>query len=424
MGILCLGLSHHTAPLALLERVSFSPEAMDAFLGTLTGRSQVDEAFGLSTCNRTEFYLSAPAIANALGFLLSRLHDERGVDLRPESKQAYFYAEDAAIRHLFRVACGVDSLIVGENEILGQMPKAREAAADSGYVRSVLDPVLLRAIDVGRRVRRTTSISKGNVSVASVAATLAARHFPDIAEKSAVVLGAGETAEQASRHLAERGLTRITIASRTYERARDLAHLVSARESALEQISELLTDADIVLCATSAPHFIITESMVRNVMQQRSLRPMLLLDLSVPRNVEPSVSAVPLVTVHSMESMSQIAEENRQQREAQVEQVEEIIDDEITNFRGIESSRDTSQLVAALHKRIENVRRGHVERYGHFFDEPHRGHLESFTSGLMRSFLHELVTNLRELDLETDEGRHRFQIVQELFNIGPDDGGD
>ncbi len=328
------------------------------------------------------------------------------------------------MRHLFRVACGVDSLIVGENEILGQMRKAREAAADAGYVDSVLDPILLRALDVGRRVRRTTAISKGNVSVASVAATLAARHFPDIAEKSAVVLGAGETAELASRHLADRGLTRITIANRTYERAKDLAHLVGARETAFEQIGEALADSDIVLCATGAPHFIINEPMVRTAMERRGGMRLLLLDLSVPRNVDPSVAAIDGVTVYSMESLTQIAEENRLQREAQVERVERVIDEEIDAFRRAEISRDTSRFVAALHRRTERVRRGHLDRYGHFFDDPHRDHLESFTAGLMRSFLHELVSNLRTLDLETDEGRHRFQVAQELFNITPDDGGD
>jgi glutamyl-tRNA reductase len=424
MAILCLGLNHRTAPLSLLERVSFSSEGMDAFLGTLIGRPQISEAFGLSTCNRTEFYLTSNEVHSALATLLSRLHDERGVDLRPENRQTYFFADDAAMRHLFRVACGVDSLIVGENEILGQMRKAREAAADAGYVGTELDPILLRALDVGRRVRTTTAISKGNVSVASVAATLAARHFPDIAEKSAVVLGAGETAELASRQLAERGLTRITIANRTYERAKDLAHLVGARETAFEQIGEALTGADIVLCATGAPHYIINTAMLTATMQRRGDRPVLLLDLSVPRNVDPAVAEIPGVTVHSMESMSAIAEENRLQREAQVERVEEMISEEITAFRRAEMTRDTSRFVAALHRRTEQVRRGHINRYGHNFDENHRTHLDSFTSGLMRSFLHELVTNLRTLDLETDEGRHRFQVAQELFNITPDDGGD
>lgn len=424
MAILCLGLSYRTAPLSLLERVNFSSEGMDAFLGTLSGRAEIDEAFGLSTCNRTEFYLSAPQVHEALALLLTRVHDERGVDLRPEHKQTYFFADDAAMRHLFRVACGVDSLIVGENEILGQMRKAREAAADAGYVGSVLDPILLRALDVGRRVRSTTSISKGNVSVASVAATLAARHFPDIAEKSAVVLGAGETAELASRQLAERGLTRITIANRTYERAKDLAHLVGARETAFEQIGEALAGADIVLCATGAPHYIINEPMVRTAMQRRNGQALLLMDLSVPRNVDPAVSALPGVAVYSMDSMAQIAEENRLAREAQVERVETVIDEEVLAFRRAELSRDTSRFVAALHRRTEQVRRGHLQRYGRYFDEQHREHLESFTSGLMRSFLHELVSNLRTLDLETDEGRHRFQVAQELFNITPDDGGD
>lgn len=424
MGLLCFGLSHRTAPFALLERVSFGSERMDAFLASLCSYAEVEEAYGLSTCNRTEFYIAAGNVNAALGTLLARLHDERGVDLRPESKHTYFFAEDAAIRHLFRVACGVDSLIVGENEILGQLRKSREAAADAGHVGQALDPLLLRALDVGRRVRQTTAISRGNVSVASVAATLAARYFGELSQKTAVVLGAGDTAELAAKNLAERGLTRLTFANRTYERARELAHAMGARQAAFDEIENALQDADIVVCATGAPHFIVSLEMVRAAMRHRPERPLLLLDVSVPRNVDPAVTGIEAVRLESVETLTAIAEENRLHRESQIARVEELIELETARFQTDETCRDTSRVVAALHRRVEQVRQAHLTRYGHFFDSEHRPHLDTFTSGLARSFLHELVCNLRTLDLETDEGRQRLRVAQELFNLQPDDGGD
>lgn len=424
MTVISFGVNHKSAPLSLLERVSFSTDAMDAFLRSLRANGGVREAFGLSTCNRTEFVLAANNAHEALSTLLARLHDVKGIDLRPEADSTYFFAEDAAVRHLFRVACGIDSLVIGENEILGQLRRAREAASDAGHISELLDPMLLRAIDVGRRARQTTSISRGNVSVASVAATLAVRCLGDLTERNGVVLGAGETAEAAAFQLTERGLKNLTIANRTYERAHLLANAVGAREAAMEQIGQLLMQADVVVCATGAPHYIISKPMVEAAMAARGGNPLMLLDVSVPRNVDPACADIGNVHVYSLEHLTQLAEENKQQREEQVREVDELIELELDSYRTGRMSQDTLRFVAALHRRVESVRRDHVARHGRHFDDSARQHLELFSSGLTRSVLHELVENLRGLNLETAEGRHRFQIAQELFNLTPDDGGD
>lgn len=424
MTVIGFGLNHKSAPLALLERVTFTADAMDAFLGGLRSTGKIREAFGLSTCNRTEFLLVASNAHEALTVLLQRLHDVKGLDLRPDAGHTFFYAEDSAIRHIFRVASGIDSLVIGENEILGQLRRAREAASDAGHISEILEPMLLRAIDVGRRVRTATSISRGNVSVASVAATLAARLLGDLSDKEGVVLGAGETAEAAAFQLTERGLKNLTIANRTYERAHSLANAVGAREAALEEIGKVLVQADVVVCATGAPHYIITTPMVQATMAARSQRPLLFLDVSVPRNVDPAAGTVEAVHVYSLEHLTQLADENRSQRELQVREVDAIIEQELESYKSIRTARDTTRLVAALHRRIERVRQDHITRHGHHFDNIHRDHLDLFSSGLTRSLLHELVENLRSLNLDTPEGRHRFQIAQELFNVTPDDGGD
>ncbi len=424
MTVIGFGLNHKSAPLSLLERVSFGADGMDAFLASLRATGNVREAFGLSTCNRTEFLLLAGNAHEALTGLLSRMHDVKGIDLRAEAEHTFFYAEDEAIRHIFKVACGIDSLVIGENEILGQLRRAREAASDAAHIGEVLEPMLLRAIDVGRRARQATSISRGNVSVASVAATLALRHLDDLSDKEGVVLGAGETAEAAAFQLRERGLKNLTIANRTYQKAHMLANVLGAREAALEEVGRILLETDIVVCATGAPHYIITTPMVQATMAARAQRPLLFLDVSVPRNVDPAVGSIDNVHVYSLEHLNQLAEENRTQREEQVKEVSVLVDQELDAYTSARCSLDTHRFVGALHRRVEKVRQDHIARHGHHFDKAHLDHLEMFSSGLTRSLLHELVENVRAINLETAEGRHRFQIAQELFNVAPDDGGD
>jgi len=424
MTVICFGLNHKSAPFSLLERVSFTADSMDSFLGSLRSTGRISEAFGLSTCNRTEFLLVAENSNQALRALLDRLYDTKGIDFRKDADHTFFFAEEGAIRHVFRVACGIDSLVIGENEILGQLRRARESASDSGHISEVLEPMLLRAIDVGRRARQATAISRGNVSVASVAATLACRFLGDLSEKEGVVLGAGETAEAAAFQLKERGLKNLTIANRTYDKAHILANILGAREAAMEDIGRVLVEADVVVCATGAPHYIITQPMMQATMAARSQQPLLFLDVSVPRNVEPSVGDIENVHVYSLEDLNQLAEENKLQRETQVREVDAIIEQELAAYESSRSSADIGRFVSALHKRVEQVRKDHITRHGHHFSETHQDHLDLFSSGLTRSLMHELVANLRTLNLETAEGRHTLQIAQELFNIQPDDGGD
>lgn len=419
MSFFCFGLSHRTANLSLLESVSFSPGDMGAFLASLRADENIREAFGLSTCNRTEFLIVADNSHDALTWLLRRLFEVKGVDLRGDGAGCtFFYAEEMAVRHIFRVACGVESLVIGENEILGQLRRAREAAADAGHIGESLDSLLLRAIDVGRRVRQNTGISRGNVSVSSVAATLAERRLEDLSGCSGVVLGAGETAEVAAYQLKERGLGRLTIVNRTDERAAQLATAVGAHVAGFGQLETLLSQADVVVCATGAPDYVVGVSMVKSARSHRGKNGLLFLDVSVPRNVDPAVGTIEGVDVYSLEDLTQLAEENRAAREAQVVEVEKIIETELDAYRVMRSSMDTSRLVSELYHRIERVRRDHLARHGHRLDGVDEERLDLFSSSLTRSLLHEFVENIRSLDLATREGRERFEIARELFNLG------
>jgi glutamyl-tRNA reductase len=418
MTIIGFGLNHKTAPLALLERVSFTQDAMNDFLGSLCTGDVVTEAFGLSTCNRSEFILSTTDVDRGLGLLLARLQERKKVDLATQPEHTFFYTDEVAIRHVFEVACGIDSLVVGENEILGQLRRAREAASDGGFIGEVLDPLLLRAIDVGRRARHSTAISRGNVSVASVAATLAIRTLGDLAGKKGIILGAGKTAEAAAIQMSERGLKDLTIANRSFERAHMVANSLGARQASLQQVGEMLLDADVMVCATGAPHFVITVPMVSWAMSSRPQRALVLLDVSVPRNIDPAVGELPGVHLYSLEDLTQLAEENRAQREKQVVEVNHLIEEEIAAWDEMRQTSDSAELVAALHRQMEQVRRTYVGRHEHHFPESEHVQLEMFSAGLTRKLFHELVENLRGLNLDTFEGQRRYEFARELLNMG------
>lgn len=418
MTVLGFGLNHKTAPFALLESVCFAPDAINHFLDKLTATDAVDEAFGLSTCNRTEFLVATSDPQAALDLLIDLIRQEKGVDLRAHSGKTFLQQDEAALRHLFQIACGIDSLVVGEYEILGQLRRAREAASDAGHINAVLDPLLLRAIDVGRRARHATAISRGNVSVASVAATLAMRILGDLSAKTGIVLGAGKTAEAAAFQLTERGLQNLTIVNRTYERAHQVAATVGANDASLDDLADLLQKSDIVICATGAEEFVISRQMLEQTSDSRSGQPMLLLDLSVPRNIDPDGAHLPGIHLHSLQDLTQLADENRAQREAQMREVDELIQQEMETWNGLRDAASSMQLIAALHRQLEQVRRDYVAKQRDHFSPEDQDDLELFSAGLTRALLHDLVQNLRDIKLDTQEGRQRYEIARELLTVG------
>jgi glutamyl-tRNA reductase len=235
------------------------------------------------------------------------------------------------------------------------------------------------------------------------------------------VLGAGKTAEAAAMQMSERGLKDLTIANRTFEHAHQVACAVGAKEASLHELDSLLREADVLVCATAGQEFVITAPMVEQAMSERADKPIMLLDVSVPRNIDPAVGTIAGVHLYSLEDLSQLAEENRLQREAQTMAVQRLIDEEIATWHGLRQSSDSGRLVAALHRRMDKVRREYVERNSHHFAESEQPQLEVFSAGLTRNLFHELVENLRGLDIGTAEGKRRYEVARELLNMDGDE---
>ena len=421
MSITCFGLSHQTAPLSLLEKVSMNGEQLLDVISDVREEPRFREFAGLSTCNRTEFYFVSDDPNKARGLLLEKLRRHRP-STNPEElhHHSYTHKQDRAATHLFRVAAGMDSLIVGEAQILGQLRRSYEMALNARSVGGMLNNLMLRAINFGRRVRTETGIGKGNVSVASVALTLAKEAFPDISQKTLMVMGAGETGQLSARQFVKEGIGKLIVLNRTVEHARAFTEQLGGQVIGVDGIEYGLEASDIVVCAVGAPHYIINPEGLSRIMARRDGRPLILVDLSMPRNIDPEVVKLPGVTLHAMENLEAIAGKNRQSREAEMAHVEGLIGEEIEKFMRWTHSAAASQLIASIRRRVGEMQAAHLDRYCGNLAEEERQRIARFSDSLLRSVLHDVTTNIRSIDLETESGAKDYELICRLFNVTPE----
>lgn len=416
--VLALGVSHKTAPVELRERLALPAGQAAAVLGELVAGPDVDEAAAISTCNRTEVYLVAedPVAAEtaALGMLA------RGADIRPTELAPAIYALrncDAA-RHLYRVSAGLESMIVGEAEVLGQVKRAYEGALDAGATGPLLNRLFRAAIATGKRVRTETAIGERHLSISSVAVSLAGEVLGDLAERRVVVLGAGETSELAARALHERGVETIFIANRRRDRALALAARFGGEALRLEHLPDELARADIVVAATSSPHPIITAEELAEVMRKRAGRPLLAVDLAVPRDVEAECRDLPGVTLRDIDDLETVVRRNRSVREAEAERAAQVVEEEIQEFAGWLGSLDVLPTISALQARGQAIASGVVEENSGRWQSASPKDLER-TAAIARTvatrLLHEPTLHLRR---RHDGGAHgRIELLRELFGL-------
>lgn len=416
MNWVVFGINHVNAPLAIREALYLPAEAMRAFLAAHRRSHPADEMIGLCTCNRTEFYLVAPddpeaAAARVRGGLSERVSPEAAAYL----ERAYIHADAAAAVHLFRVACGLDSMVLGESEILSQLRGAYLLAREEGATGATLNHLMDHALRVGKRARAETEIAQGNCSVASVAVTLAGRVFTHLERQTVLLIGAGETGELAARHFLDRGVRRLLIANRTAERAEELAARLRARAVAFDPLEPALGEADIVVCATAAPGFLITPELLGRARERRAARMIVVLDLGVPRNVDPRVDTLEQVLVYDVDSLKAICEQGRERRQAEIAAVEAIIEEELRKLLEWSSWLEAENLIADLRRRFETIRRRELEHYGRKFLPEDQARLDLFTQSLVNKMLHDLTINLRRIHHENTDGPARLEMVRELF---------
>jgi glutamyl-tRNA reductase len=325
MPLLVLGLSHHTAPVTLRERFAFSETRVAASLALLRESRLVDEAVILSTCNRVELYVATEieprtAFPSLEQFLL-RCHDYRD----PLTDELYRLAEPQSLEHLFRVASGLDSMVLGETEILGQLKKAYETSLSGQHTGGVLNKAFQRAFNVAKEIRTDTNIQRGSVSVGSVAVELAEKIFSRLTERDVMVIGAGETSEKTARALLSRGARSVLVSNRSFDRAEALARELGGRAVHFEDWAREFQRIDIVISSTSAPHYVLDRARLEPLMKLRQNEPLLLIDIAVPRDIEPEVNFLENVYLYNIDDLQAIADESLRQRQEEITRCEQII---------------------------------------------------------------------------------------------------
>jgi glutamyl-tRNA reductase len=330
MPLIALGLNHLTAPVALRERVAIDADATGPALEELAAQSGVDEAMILSTCNRTELYCSVQG--GAEGAPTAWLHARNQMTPGRLDEFLYRHTDGEAVRHVFRVATGLESMILGEPQILGQVKDAWRAARSARTLHAPMDRLLQNAFAVAKRVRTETRIGTGPVSVAFTAVRLVEQAFADLRESCVLLIGAGDTIELAIRHLVERGVRRLIVANRTIDTAQALVNPVGGYAIALADLPKHLAEADVVISATASRTPILDTPMLRDALRQRRRRPMLLIDLAVPRDIEPATAELPDVFLYTIDDLQQVVETGRRSREASVHEAEAIIDLQVERY--------------------------------------------------------------------------------------------
>ena len=359
MELFAVGLNYHSAPLALRERVAFPAEQLQEALQTLAQRVKAPEAAILSTCNRTEVYCATEDIATLRANLLEWLASNRNIPSNELSPHLYVLPQQEVVRHAFRVASGLDSMVLGEAQILGQMKQAARTAEEAGTLGQMLHQLFQRTFSVAKEVRSHTEIGAHSVSMASAAVKLATRIFGDLSKRNVLFIGAGEMIQLCATHFAAQNPKSITIANRSASRAQLLAQNHNAQVIGLAQVPDHLAKSDIVVSCTASTLPIIGLGMVESACKKRKHEPIFMLDLAVPRDIEAQVSKLDDVFLYTVDDLSQIVQEGREQRAAAVEQAEAIIENQVQGFMRWMGERSLVPTIQQIHQQADDI--AHLE---------------------------------------------------------------
>ena len=425
-ALLVLGISHKTAPLSLRERVALPEGRAAQILDELVGLAAVHEAVALSTCNRTELYLVASDGVEAESAALSIL--SREADIRPTELVGHIYSrrDREAVRHLFAVAAGLDSMIVGEAEVQGQVKRAYELALVEGATGPVTNRLFRDAIGAGKRVRTETGIGRSRVSVASVAVDIARRVLGELETRRVLVIGAGENSEVTANALHERGVETVFVANRRYDRAISLAERFGGQAVRFDDLPRGLTEADIVVSSTASPHVIVDREELAVVLERRGGRPLLMIDIAVPRDIHPAVRELPGITLYDMDDLQREVDRNRQVHENETVRAGRLVDEEVDRFGDWLSTLEVVPTIAALRERgeqiVEQVLRENEARWVSL-SEDDRGRVEVIARAIVSRMLHEPTIRLKSSS--SDDGSYVYlQALRELFGLEPAAGLD
>jgi glutamyl-tRNA reductase len=427
MPIVLLGLSHHSAPLEVRERLTFPADALEGALERLTSRETLREGLILSTCNRTELlgHTGSGGVRDGAEAMREFLAAERRFPLEELDRYCYRMADREAVHHLFRVTASLDSMVLGEVQILKQVKDAHQAALRARSIGAVLDPLLRKAIGVAKRVRTETGIARHPTSISYAAVSLARTIFEDLSGRKIILIGAGKMGELAARHLLERGVESIYVANRSHPRAVELARTFDGEAVHFDRILETLEKVDIAISSTASPQPILRYEDVLRLIRVRKNRPIFFIDIAVPRDIEPRVNTIDNVYLYDLDDLAGVVAAGRAVREAEARQAEEIVRREAEAFHAWARTLDLSPVIADVRQRLDRVRTDELERYRSRLaglTPEQRKAVEEMTGSLLNKLLHHPIRALKGA-VQGGDASDRIRFFREIFGVHEDAAG-
>jgi glutamyl-tRNA reductase len=419
MKLLVTGVSHKTAPVAVRESLAFREESLPASLANLKARGGVSEAMILSTCNRVEITLTIADECDPAALVDAFLADLKGVDAASLHAHIFRHEGRDAIHHIFRVAASLDSMIVGEPQILGQLKTAYNAAKDCGAVCGWLDDLLSRAFNVAKRVRSETGIGQMAVSVSYAAVELARKIFGSLSGRTIMIVGAGKMSELAAKHLRRSGASHVFVTNRTHERSVEMAKLFQGTPVEYTRFVSMLPEMDIVIASSGAPHYILTREDMQRVIAARRNKPMFLIDIAVPRNIDPAVNQIDNVFLYDIDDLQQVVDSNLRERHKEAERAEIMVAEEVDRMMARLKVAEVAPAIVQIQEQLERIRAAEIDKvrrkYGPFTAQQEEA-MEALTRGIVNKVAHGPISELRQ-QAGKPEGVYVVAAIRKAFHL-------
>jgi glutamyl-tRNA reductase len=420
MGIIVVGLSHKTAPIEVREKLNFPESTLPDALRKLMAYEGIRESLIVSTCNRVEIYASVQESAKGIDRIKQFISDFHGLSREALEQSLYVYPDSQGVRHTFRVASSLDSMVLGEAQILGQLKDAFDIALKTKTTSTILNKLIKKAISVAKRIRTETKLAEGAVSISSAAVELAKKIFGELEGKNVMLLGAGEMAELAAQHLLGNGVKNIMVANRTFERAEELAKDFKGDAIRFEHFPDALMMVDILICATGAPNYVVNRDMVSRALKERRHKPIFMIDISNPRNIDPEVDKVDNVYLYDIDDLQSKVDVNTEGRAREAGKAEEIVMQEVETYLAWERALDAVPTIVDLREKVEDVRKRELEKTIASWDgitEDEKRAVEAMSQAIVNKLLHAPLVVLKQAASASDTGDNTIAVARKLFNL-------
>ncbi len=417
MKVFVVGLNHKVADVEVREKLAFQGDKLGEGLIRFRELPGIEEAMIISTCNRVELYANIQDTLLSAESIKSFLAEFHHINRAALDNSLYIYDGVHAVRHVFRVASSLDSMVLGEPQILGQLKDSFEAALAKKTTGVLLNKLMKKAISVAKRVRTETKIAENAVSISFAAVELAKKIFTDLSTRVFMLLGAGEMAELAARHLIGNGVKKVLVSNRTFDRACDLAREFNGVPVKFDEFIQELAGTDIVICSTGSPHYILTKGQMQKVMKERKQRPVFIIDISVPRNIDPAINDLENVYLYNVDDLQGVVDSNMFERQKEAEKAEKIIAEEVETFLKWQASLDSVPTIIALREKADDIRREELEKLFnkiHDLDEKEKEAIEHLATSIMNKLIHPPTAALKG---DTENKEMLVAAIRKLYGI-------